>query len=160
MGLDATARESNVRDSYKKYFIDNIKKVSNIELVFDAGLSTPKIHGQKNEIKKWVSITMGSKTRGTLSEMTLDLHCCIRSDSEGHGLSQLGDTVMNYLVDTTKTDGMRRIPFYQSKAGGFSGWTDIGAMLITDIIESGDIEGPDNTKFKTFTVTIKWASKI
>ena len=160
MALDATARESNVRDSYRKYFIDNISKTSKIPLVFDTSLSTPAIHGKKNEIVKWVTINMGSKTLDKWSEVILDIYCCTRNDSEGFVLSQLVDTVMGYLSDTTQTDCIRRIPFYQSHPGGFSNWVLIGALNVLEIIDSGDFEGPDRTKTRLLTVTLGWASKI
>jgi hypothetical protein len=158
MGLDPTARESNLRDSLKKYFVDNIYKTHGIALrMFDKNLGTPAT--QNKSIDQWVSISMGSKTRDIVSSLVLDIYCNTRKDAEGFKLSQLTDTVYQYLVDTTQTDRLRRIPFYQSKPKG-TDWVLLGALIVTDIIESDDIEGEDKTKFKILTVSLRWPANV
>jgi len=158
VGLEPTARESNLRDSLKKYFVDHLSKTHGIALrMFDKNLSTPAT--QTKAIDQWVSISMGSKTRDIVSSLVLDIYCNTRKDAEGFKLSQLTDTVYQYLVDLTQTDRLARIPFYQSKPKGQS-WVLLGALLVTDIIESDDIEGEDKTKFKILTVSLRWPANV
>lgn len=156
MGLDASAREANVRDSLKKYWVDNLWKTHKTYITFDITLSTPKLQG--HVVDSWVAINIGSMDRETLSSLILEMYCCTRKDPEGFKLAQLSDRVMNYLSDTTKTDGMKRITLYQSKAD--EAWTEIGALLVQDVIESGQLMAMDNTKYKILTCTLRWASKI
>lgn len=45
MALDPTARLANVKDSIKKYFVDNIARTSGKKLTFDKALSVSRIQG-------------------------------------------------------------------------------------------------------------------
>lgn len=155
MTIDATIRESNIRDSIKKYFVDNLYTNEGIELLFDKFLSTPKVQG--NEIDKWYAIMIGSIDLGTLSEVDVEVICCTRKDSEGFKLAQLRDKVMNYLIDTDKTDGMARITLYKSSAT--DAWTNIGGMVVQIDSESPQMEAEDNTKFKSIFIRIRWGGK-
>jgi len=156
MSLDATARESNVRDSLLKFFVENLKLTEKIELSFDKSLASPRLQG--TEVDRWVMIDFGLLDRGTLSEHYVDLYCCTRKDPQGFRLAQLGDTVMGYLTDSTQTDGIKRIAFYRSKETGT--WDLLGALLVTDVKESKETEAPDGTKFKVLSVTLKWAAIV
>ena len=73
MVLDPTARESNFRDSWKKYLSDNLES-NGIHISFDKSLTTPKIQGR--EVKRWVSISFLGMRRETLSEGILEMRCC------------------------------------------------------------------------------------
>ena len=159
MSLDPTAREANLRDSLKKYFIDNLFTTEGILLSFDKQVADPSINITKS-VNQWISIKMGTMNRNEMGRFDVDLYCATRQDTEGFRLAQLGDTVMGYLTDTTKTDTMRRIPFYRSRSGGFSNWTLIGQLLVSEIIESGEEDGPDDSKFKILTPIIRWSAKI
>jgi len=157
MALDATARESNVRDSIKRFFIDNIYKTEGIQLTFDRTLSTPKIQGTE-AATRWVSVNFGPMDMDYLSNLILTVYLCTRQDSEGFRLAQLRDTVMGYLSDTDETDGMKRITFYRSRSTG--AWMPIGSILVQDVTESGQMLAPDETKYKVLTVRCRFASKI
>ncbi len=155
MALDATAREANIRDSLKKYFVDSLDTAEGLDLSFDKSMARPKIQGQPVEVEKWVIINFGSMERAVMSEHMIQVICCSRKDNEGFKLAQLSDKVMGYLTDRTKTDGLRRIAFYQSQT-----WTKIGGIMVTDIIESQQFEADDETKHKILSCTLKWAAKI
>ena len=58
MVLDPSARESNIRDSIKKYFVDNVQRGLGVQIMFDRTLGTPKTTGQR-PVKQWVSIVFG-----------------------------------------------------------------------------------------------------
>jgi len=159
MVLDSTARETNYRDSIKRYFVDNLSTVERIPLTFDKALSTPRVQGA-TAVNRWVSIDWGTLFRGYMSEGVIDIYCCTRQDNEGFKLAQLVDKVMGYLRDTSMTDGMRRITFYKS-AANIGDWTVLGGILIhPDIIESPQLDAPDETKYKILTVRLNFASKI
>ena len=153
--LDATARESNFRDSVKKYFVDNLYKTEGVELLFDKLLSTPKVQGV--EVDKWVAIMIGDIDLGVMSVGTLEIYCCTKKDSEGFKLAQLRDKVMKYLIDTSQTDGFARIPLYRSSATEV--WTNVGTMLIQVDPESRQMDAEDSSKFKIIPVRLRWATK-
>lgn len=158
MSLDPTARMTNVTDSIKKYFVDNLETTEGIALSFDRQVMDPAIH-ETRSVTRWIAINMGPIERGDMGSVVVELWCATREDPEYFRLEQLCDTVMGYLVDETKTDTMRRITFYRSRQGG--SWTELtGALLVWKIVESDRQEGPDQTKFKLLTVTIRWTSKI
>lgn len=156
MSLDPTAREANVRDSIKKWAIDNIQTIEGITCTFDKGLSTPNIQG--HDVTKWVAFHLGGMDRGYLSEALLEIYCCTRQDSEGFVLAQTVDKVLGYLDGTSYADGMGRIPFYRSRADG--AWTLLGNLVVQDVYETGSLLAPDETKFKMITVRLRFASKF
>lgn len=155
MALDPTAREANVKDSVKKYFVDNINKIEGLELTFDRTLSTPKIQG--TEVEKWVTVMFGPFELGTLSSLMLTIFCCTRKDAEGFKIAQVRDRVMGYLVDTTQTDGKARIPLYRSSAS--EAWQLLGSMVVQiDGAESRIMDADDDTKIKTIPIILKWGT--
>jgi len=161
MPLDATAREANVIDSIKKYFVDNIFTTKGIPLSFDDALTQPKLTGSPSEVDKWVNILPGPIDFKTMSDFMLEIFCCVRKDDEGFKLAQLRDTVQELLTDTDGTypDGMKRITFYQSVPGGQSNWVSLGALVVQDITDSGRMKAGDETKFRVLTVRLRFASK-
>lgn len=156
MALDSTARESNFKDSIKKYFVDNLETTEGVPVTFDKGLSSPDL--EDRTVEKWVAVNWGPMQRGTMSAASLAVHMCTRGDNEGFKLAQLSDKVMGYLSDENSTDGYKRIPFYQSHHS--APWTQIGMLLVTEVFESAELEADDETKYKTFDVQIRFASKI
>jgi hypothetical protein len=156
MSLDASARESNLRDSLKKFFVDNLTTANGIAVTFDKALNAPVF--QDKTVDRWVSITLGPVSLDTMSDIIFEIYICTRRDNEGYRLSQLRDTVMGYLVDSTKEDGKARIDFYQSSYSG--AWVLLGKLLVWDILPSGDMVASDETKFKVLTVILKVAMKI
>ena len=158
MALDPTARESNMRLSIIRYFVDNIKGTEGIEVVFDRDLIAPDTRSKV--LDRWVSINFGVSTKETLSELTLSIHCLQRKDKEGYKLAQLVDRVMTYLVaDATTIDGGKRIPFYQNFPTRTS-WNRVSSFLVMEIVTSQDLLASDGTKFKTITVFLKWPANV
>lgn len=102
MPIDDTARESNIKDSIKKFLIDNIYSTSKISITFDKGLTAPKIQGSTN-VLKWVAVQWGQLELGTVASFSLKLYLCVKQDNEGFKLSQLRDTVMGYLTEDRKS---------------------------------------------------------
>lgn len=156
MALDNTAKLANFRDSARKFFVDNLKRASNIPLTFDKGLSKPDI--KNRNVARWVAINWGATYFGIMSEAMVDVICCTRKDNEGFKLAQLHDLVMSYLTDSSGTDGARRITFYRSHRT--EDWVNIGGIVIQNIIPSAQLEAPDETKFITLSCIMRFASKI
>lgn len=157
MALDPTARQANVMDSIKKFLADSLETTESIALTFDVSLSAPTLQG--TSVDRWIAVGIGPLDMQTLSAFTVNLFCCTRRDPEGFKLAQLRDTVYNYLIDTDQTDGMKKITFYRSRAAG--AWTDLeSGIVVSEVIESGVMEAPDETKYKILTVTMKFASKV
>jgi hypothetical protein len=158
MALDPTARSTNVKDSIKKFFVDNLFRSEGRKVTFDKALSAPRIQGNV-PASEWISIKMGALTREALSTQLITVYCCTRQDPEGYKLAQLVDTVMGYLTDSAMTDGMKRIPFYRSYES--QAWTLLGALIVQDPIdESEEMEASDETKFKILTFRLRFASKV
>lgn len=155
MALDSTARESNVRDSLKKYFVDSFFTSEQVRLTFDKGLAAPNIQG--TSVNRWLAIQFGSITIATMSDQVLQAICCTREDPEAYRLAQLRDKVIDYLTDATQTDGLRRIPFYKSNT---TPWELIGGLVVLLDPESPHMEGPDGTKYKIVPFRVKWGAKI
>lgn len=153
MTLDATARESNARDSFKKHMIDSIKTAEGIEITFDKGLNVPNIQG--TAVNRWVAVQFGSMQAWKISTYTVNIFCCTRQDPEGYRLVQLRDKVVGYLTDSSL--GYKRIILYKSNE---SPWLAMGAMGVYLDSESGQMEAQDETKFKIIPVRLKWGSII
>jgi len=157
MALHATAREANVIDSIKKYFIDTLEASDGYAVTFDKALSAPKLQGRA--VDKWVSIAIGSLSLDSISTIHFDIFCCTRRDNEGFVLAQVRDTVIGRLTnDGSPGDGKVSVPFYQSHPT--NPWVLLGGMLVIDVIESKRMEAPDETKYKILTVLLKFASKV
>lgn len=156
MALDPTARLANVKDSLKKFFIDNLQKANSVPVTFDKGLRSPVLQG--TSVDRWVSVVIGDVSPYNVSELELVLFCCTRQDNEGFKLAQLRDLVLGYLVDTDQTDGMKRIPFYRSHKT--EAWTLIGSLLVTSTMELKDFHTEDETKIRQINSMIKWGAKI
>ena len=157
MALDNTAKEANIQDSIKKYFVDNLYRTDGIALSFDKSIAVPKLTGQPRTVTRWVNIAIGSIDMGYLAEIVLNIYCCTIKDNEGFRLAHLRDIVIDYLSDRTQTDGMRRIPLYRSYAD--QEWTKIGSMVVQEIIESDRIIADDETKYKIITARLRWGCK-
>jgi len=157
MALDPTARLSNCMDSIKKYFIDALRTTEGKEVMFDKSLSTPDLTDKS--IDRWVVINFGALDMGILSELYLNIFVCSRKDAESFKNAQLRDVVTSYLSDTTQTDGMQRIPLYQSSAT--EAWTLLGGGFVVQEVTEGPLfEAEDLTKVRQLTVRLRWASKI
>ncbi len=159
MALHATAREANVRDSVKKFFVDNLKTIEGITVSFDKGLHSPSTQGQPINVDRWVNVDFGAMILGSLSRMFIEVICCTRNDSEGFKLAQLKDKVIGYLIDsTTYANVGTRIPLYRSYQS--QAWVQVGTMVVSNVSESASLATVDETKFKTITMTLSWGTKI
>ncbi len=157
MALAPSARESNIRDSLKKFIVDSFYTAEGINLSFDKVLSTPDVQGIS--VDKWIGIRFGVMSMDALSILNLDLFLCTRKDPEYFRLAQLRDTVFSYFTDNIKTDGMARIPLYRSYAS--QPWVQLdGGIVVQEIVEGAQYELEDLTKVKQLTCILRWGTKI
>jgi len=156
MALNATAREANIRDSVKKFFVDNIEIAEGVPVTFDRSLASPDLQGKT--VTRWVAIRYGEMEINTMSRIVLEVYVCTRQDNEGFRLAQLKDKVRGALSDEQSTDGYKRIPFYQSHAT--NPWTLLGAIIVTRVLESGELNADDDTKYKVLTCFCRTASIV
>jgi len=159
MALDDTAKESNIRDSLKKYWVDSLYTAEGVHLTFDKYLSTPNVVTSKAK-DRWVSINSGPMELSEMSSLMLNIFCCTRADGEGFKLAQLRDKVFKYLTDSDQTDGMARIALYRSRADG--NWTQLdgGFIIQAPVIESQHFDADDGTKYKILTPRLRFSSKV
>ena len=158
MTLDPTAKTSNIKDSVKKHFVDKVQTIEGIPVTFDKALSTPDIQGKV--VKRWVNVIFGQMEIDFLSDIFLEVYCCTRSDPEGFKLAQVRDKVVDHLSvePATANTNLYRIPFYRSYFD--QEWVEIGSLLVQEIIESGEMNSVDETKYKILTVRLRTASKV
>ena len=156
MAVDPTARRANIKDSIKKFFIDNLYTIEGIDIGFDTSLDRPRTVNRN--VIRWVNFRFGELDRET-GTLTIEIYCCTRQDNEGFKLAQLTDTVMDYLTDSDQNDGTRRVPIYRSRATG--AWTllDGGFMILPDT-ESEELDADDDTKYIVIPTTWRWGTKI
>ena len=157
MALDPTAREANIRASFKKFLIDNLYTVEAYKLTFDKGLAIPKLQG--HEVDQWVAVQFGAIDTGeALSTQNFNIFCCTRKDKEGYELANMRDTVLGYLTDIDQPDGTRRIPLYNSNVA--RPWPQVESMVVILDPESAQMTASDETKYKILSIRLKWGSKI
>jgi len=155
MALDATTRETNVKDSFKKFLIDALHPT--YRLTFDKGLNAPKIRGTDSE--KWVAVECGRFEIGIICSFEIRLYCCTKKDNSGFKLSQLRDVLLGHLTDNTQDDGVKRVALYKSHAE-IDKWTQISTMVIHINGETGQLTLSDETKTKVIDITLKWGGRI
>ena len=155
MSLHPLSKESNVKASIKKYLVDNLGS----SVTFDTSLAAPDLRKQGiDSVKQWYNVDFGELGRDSLALYYFEVYCLSRQDPEGVKLAEIADTLMGLLVDNTKQDGMRRIPFYDISK---TPWEDIGAMTVQDVWDAPSADmTEDETKIKIFSVRLRWGAKI
>lgn len=154
MALNALAREENVKRSIKKYFVDLL---GNDIVMFDKSLSHPDVRTDKTRVK-WVIFQFGPYSRSVMSDYTLTISCMTRKDPEGVELSKLCDQVMDLLVDRAISDGMARIPLYDTS---IVPWIKIGGMTVQETLDSLPFEAPgDETKARIMAARLRWGAAL
>ncbi|MCE5226094.1 MAG: hypothetical protein LLG05_09595 [Porphyromonadaceae bacterium] len=158
MSLNPLALEVNLNGSLKKYFVDSLEK-NGVKVSFDISLAAPDVRSQgSNAVRQWYNIDFGQFGRGALSDYTFMIYCLSRQDAEGKRLSVMCDILIDFLVDSTRTDGLRRIPFYDISK---TPWELLTNMIVQEISEDKPFMLPeDETKVKIYTVRLRWGTAI
>jgi hypothetical protein len=153
--MNALSKEQNVQSSLKKYFVDTLGEA----VTFDTSLSSPDIRVQGAEaVKQWYNVDFGEFGRRDLAEYMFDIYCLSRQDPEGDELARITDEVIDLLVDSSMTDGMKRIPLYDISDDP---WVQIGAMVVQDVWDAPVYDlVEDETKVKSLSVRLRWGAAI
>ena len=153
--LNPLSKEANVKSSLKKYFVDAFGAA----VTFDTSLASPDVRSQgESAIKQWYNVDFGEFGRKDLAEYFFEVYCLSRQDMEGVKLAQITDEVMNLLEDSTKTDGMRRIPLYDVSE---IPWNQIGSMVVQDVWDAPTMSmTEDETKIKILSVRLRWGAAM
>ncbi len=156
--LSPLSRESNYKDSLKKFFVDFLRE-QNIPVTFDKMLNFPNVFREsfiikEERIDKWVSIISGGiQEISPVISAYPAIYLCSRRDNEGYKLAQLRDLVKGVLDESLS------IPFYRSYPEPVE-WELIGRMSVFHLGESEQLTTQDGTKFKRMSLELKWASTI
>jgi hypothetical protein len=159
MSLSPLARESNYKDSIKKYFVDNIYRKENIPVTFDKMINFPEIFQESfritdERVDRWISVVSGGIVENSpLITAYPAIYVCSRRDMEGYKLAQLRDTVRS-LLETTMA-----IPFYRSYPAPVE-WDLLTYMQVFHLGESEQLTTREETKFKRISISLKWTSTI
>ena len=156
MTLDATAREANFKDSLKKFIRDNLEISQSIPILFDKGLSSPKVQGR--EVDQWVAVQLGDCKTAGLMEAQVHFFVCTKKDPEGYKLSQLRDKVLGAFFDPSYPTGSIPVPLYRSHPT--QPWVVIGYITPFITWQSELQYGEDESKYKILLFTFKWSAKI
>ena len=153
--MNPLSKESNVRASLKKYFVDALGS----SVTFDTTLASPDTRTQgTTAIKQWYNIDFKDFSRDALALYNFDIYILSRQDAEGVKLAECVDTIMDLLVDSNITDGMRRIDLFDVSE---EPWSLIGGMVVQEIWDD-PVYFPleDETKMKVFAVKMRWGAAI
>jgi hypothetical protein len=154
MSLHKLSKEVNVTRSLKKFFLD----VLGTAVTFDVSLAAPDTRTQGNAaVLKWYSVSFGSFGLQALNEYFFEIYCLSREDPEGDELAEMADIVKGLLVDSTFTDGMKRIPLYDVTQNP---WEVIAQMIVQDFWDATPTIAvlEDETKFKLYSVRLRWGA--
>jgi len=152
--LSPVSRDTDLKRSLKKYFLDNLETTESLPLFFEELSETPSVNGIK--LLKWVVITFGRGDLGPVSERQVSLDVYTRNDSEGDELSSLIDTIMGYLLDEDSTNGLATIPFYDTSN---IPWVVVGGIIPFLQPALNEMEGEDGIRFKAINLLCKWGGK-
>lgn len=152
MTLDPTLSEACLKNSIKKFFVDNIFTAEGIDIDFDVQYVMPEDVG--GEVDKWISIKFGAIEGGTLSRSHIIVNLFTREDTEGTDLAILRDTVLEKITDLNATDGRVRITLYDLT------WNPIGGIIPSLTLESDEAGVlKDGTKWKWLRIDLKWGAR-
>lgn len=151
MALENTLSENVLRASLRRFFVDVFYTGQSIEVFFDKIGRIPKV--AEIEIDRWMSIHFDQLDLATMASTFLQIWCFTRRDVDFVELAILRDIVYSELIDLGQTDGMKRIPLYDSS------WTIIGHGLFIPQSEYGPEEIEDGTNAKIVPVTFRWGAK-
>jgi len=153
MSLPADSSELNLKLSLVKFHVDNLETTEEIKVLFDAGIEA--VDGWT----KWIVVNVETidPYASDLPAAVWTVFCCTQEDPEGIEGARLKDTVMKYLVDPAKANGIKAVPLYDTTV---SPWTEIGHLMIDRVDPGPNFKGIDQTKVSPLTVRARWANTI
>lgn len=156
--LSPLSRESNYKDSVKKFFVDMLS-TENIPVTFDKMVNFPDIYQEAfrvtdERVDRWVSVISGNiYERSPFIDAYPMIYVCTRRDNEGYRLSQLRDYVLGKI-----SIGMA-IPLYRSYPDPVE-WELLTQMTVYHLGETAQLTTKEGTKFKEIALELKWAAML
>jgi hypothetical protein len=156
--LSPLSRESNYKDSLKKFFVDMLS-TENVPVSFDKMVNFPDIYQEAfritdERVDRWVFVTAGNIYQRTpFIEAYPSIFVCARRDNEGYKLAQLRDYILGKI-----SIGMA-IPFYRSYPDPVE-WELLTQMTVYHQGETAQLTTKEGTKFKEISLELKWAAML
>lgn len=140
--MDASLKETNIRRSIKKFFLDGI---TDNKIYFDQII----VPGTEDTGKQWLIVSVENLRPAVVSNAMLTVYMFTVEDSEGDDLAALRDKVLELLYPGY-------IPLYDTQ--GSPSWELIGAMNLFRTVQSSTSRTPDGANMVYLQHVIKWAS--
>jgi len=155
MTLPEISKEINFKISLRKFFYDFATALSpSLPLLFDQGMQIPVDSGSASP--KWLTVEFGSFLIGSVNMATVDVYCCAQKDTDADEVTKLRDIVVANFTDSTKIDGIRRIPFYINL--NTVDEEIIGYIMAEVAFQSSYLRATDGTKYKIITLNLRWGA--
>ncbi len=140
--MDATLKETNIKRSIKKFFVDGLTE---IPVYFDREITSAQI---EKGPKKWVTIYLEGLTPRHVSEAQLFVYLFVKGDPEGDELTELRDTVFELLESGT-------ISLYDTYK---EPWEKVGGLFVVPLTPSRVAYHSDQSKMIVLNHVIRWGT--
>ncbi len=140
--MDATLKETNLRRSLKKFFIDGLPDV---HIRFDRIITAAMLDESP---KQWIHVGLRRLRINQVSEAEIPVVLFSQLDEEGIELSLLRDRVLELLYP-----GL--IDLYDTFQNP---WVKVGGFFVTIMPQLGTTYNPDQSKSITLPLILKWGA--
>ncbi len=153
MALDPTLQEVLFRRSVKKFLVDELYTEEGIYIGFESAFKELKDSGG-NQLTSWINFHFdGLSFRGNSAKGRVSAYLFSRQDSDGTILATVRDALVDKLIDLSMSDGLKRVPLYDSE------WVVVGGMIVTTGMESKEEVGVDDTLYKFVNIYFQYTTK-
>jgi len=153
MTLDPTYSEEYVTKSIKKYLIDTLYTTDGIFIQFGV-LDKSPVSVVGADITQWIVFHLnGVEVDGGAARYSVDCYVFTRKDIDAHLLFRLRDKLLDRLVDTTTSDGKKRIPIYNNSG------IAVGGVVSSVLTEYSTELDQDRSLHKRITVVFDYGVK-
>lgn len=154
--MHPTLSQVNVKTSLKLFFNEKFGVEKEIPIIYDKSVTDPFVTSTEmgGVVDKWLTILFRNTDKFDVSEMTVEIFCCARKESDDLVMDRLMDDVNSILFPE---NGHLSIPFYDVQTE-----TIIGNLFFLKRLygQTGSFNAVDGTKYAIFSVPIKWIAVI
>lgn len=160
MGLNETGKETNIKASLRRFFIEEFYQTANVPVLFGQGFAFPS--GLNSDV--WANVEFNQIYWGHNSKMFPDIFVCTNKGYDDHYISQMVDMLRGLMSDAdneSSTDGWKRITLY--KYADTQPWDVIGYAQIIEVLAPTDVitvDGTEGYKFSKLVPEISWAAQV